>query len=303
MENSFDIVVDTSCDLPRDYINEHNIEVLPIPFYLDDVEHSMGSWQEISDKEFYNALRNGSASRTSQINPETFVSVFTEYAKRGRAALFSILSGGLSSTYQNSVLALRDVKEAYPDCELYPIDSIGATSLSALLTMLTVEKRAEGLSAGETAKWLEEKKQNVIGIFTVDDLMYLHRGGRLSKLSAVGGSMLGIKPLLNIGSEGTLALRDKVRGREAALKTMVSQLKRSISAETRLDTVYITHSDCETDAIRLVEMLKDTVELRRVVVEVMGPVIGAHLGPGALTLVFEADMTREEYENKFYGGK
>jgi DegV family protein with EDD domain len=130
--------------------------------------------------------------------------------------------------------------------------------------------------------------------------MYLHRGGRLSKLSAIGGSLLGIKPVLNIQPDGTLALKDKVRGRETALKLMVSQLKRSMNEGSKLDTVVITHTDCEEDAQKLAEMVKAEVEVSNVEIIMMGPVIGAHLGPGAVTLVLDADITREEYESKFY---
>ena len=296
----FTIVVDTSCDLPSEYTKEHGIEVLPIPFYLDDIEHSNGYWQEISGSDYYDALRKGSVSRTSQINPETFFSTFTDYAKQGKEALFLLLSSGLSTTYHNAMIALEDVKETFPGCDLYPIDSIGATALNSLLAMMIVDKRNEGLSVAETAAWLEEKKQSVLGFFTADDLMYLHRGGRLSRLSAVGGSVLGIKPVLNIGLDGTLALRDKARGREAALRLLVSQLKRSISPDALLSSVVITHSDSRKDADRLADMVSDAVNVKQIHVFLMGPVIGAHVGPGAVTLVCAADMTREQYNKKFY---
>jgi len=296
----FTIVVDTSCDLPPEYIREHGIDVLPIPFYLDDIEHSKGYWQEISGSDFYDALRKGSSSRTSQINPETFIDTFTDYAEQGKDALFLLLSSGLSATYHNAMIALKDVNESFPDCDLYPVDSVGATALNSLLAMLVVDKRNKGLSAAETAAWLEEKKQSVIGFFTADDLMYLHRGGRLSKLSAVGGSVLGIKPVLTVGPDGTLALKDKARGREAALKLLVSQLKRSVSPDTTLDSVVITHSDCKKDADRLADMVNAAVNVKQIHVFLMGPVIGAHVGPGTVTLVCEADMTREQYNKKFY---
>ena len=296
----FTIVVDTSCDLPPEYIREHGIGVLPIPFYLDDIEHSKGYWQEISGGDFYGALRKGSSSRTSQINPETFFGAFTDYAEQGKDALFLLLSSGLSTTYHNAMIALGDVKETFPGCGLYPVDSIGATALNTLLAMLAVDKRNEGLSVAETAAWLEEKKQSVLGFFTADDLMYLHRGGRLSKLSAVGGSVLGIKPVLNIGPDGTLALKDKARGREAALRLLVSQLKRSIYPDTPLGSVVITHTDCRKDADKLADMVSAAVNVKQIHVFLMGPVIGAHVGPGAVTLVCEADMTREQYNKKFY---
>jgi len=299
----FTIVVDTDCDLPPAYIQEHGIEVLPIPFLLNGTEHNQGSWQEICDKDFYDALRNGGTAMTSQINMDTFTQVFTEYAQQGKDALVIVLSGNLSSTYQSALLALNEVKEVYPDCNIHPIDSVSATSLNGLMAMLAVQKRAEGLTAAETAAWLAEKKQSLLGFFTVDDLMYLHRGGRLSKLSAIGGSVLGIKPLLNMQPDGSLALKDKVRGRNAALKLMVSQLQRSVNPDTVLDTVFITHTDCEADANRLAEMVKAAVPVRELIVMVMGPVIGAHVGPGALTLAFEGSMTREAYEQRFYNKK
>lgn len=293
----FAIVVDTSCDLPPEYLEEHNIEILPIPFILDEVAHDKGYWQEISDSEFYDSLRNGSEAKTSLINPDVFTKSFTEHIEQGREALFIILSSGLSATFQSSLIALEQIKNTHPNPGMYPIDGLCATSLNGLLTMLAVEKRKEGLTAGETAACLEQKKHSLLGFFTVDDLMYLHRGGRLSKLSAIGGSVLKIKPLLNIQPDGTLALKDKARGRDAALKLMVSQMQKCISPDALLDTVFITHTDCESDACKLAEMVKNTVDVRQIRVMMMGPVIGAHVGPGAVTLAFEANITREEYEN------
>ncbi|MCL2281540.1 MAG: DegV family EDD domain-containing protein, partial [Dehalococcoidia bacterium] len=167
---------------------------------------------------------------------------------------------------------------------------------------MAVKKRAEGFSAGETAAWLEKKKQSCMGFFTVDDLMYLHRGGRLSKFSAVAGSMLGVKPVLNVAPDGSLKLKDKVRGRQAALRLIVSQLKRSVDVNTTLDTVFVTHTDCFDEAQTVAAMVKDAVKVCDVIIMMMGPVIGAHVGPGAIALFVEADMTREKYENRFYGG-
>jgi len=130
--------------------------------------------------------------------------------------------------------------------------------------------------------------------------MYLHRGGRLSKLSAVAGSIIGIKPLLNVAPDGTLKLKDKVRGRKAALETLVSQMKRSLEPNANLDTVVIIHSNCLEDAQKLSEMIKSSISVREFVIEMMGPVIGAHVGPGCIALFFEGAMNREEYEKKFY---
>jgi len=300
---SFTIMVDTSCDLPQEYLEEHEIAMIPIPFHIDGIQHSGGRWQEISDKDFYSALGKGSVAGTALINPETFTQVFTDYAKRGEALLMITLSSGLSGTYQNSVIALNEVREEYPDCKVYTVDSINAAGGVGLLTTLAVKKRDEGMSVSETAEWLEEKKNSCISLFTVDDLMYLHRGGRLSKVSAIAGSIIGIKPLLNVAPDGTLKLKDKTRGRNGALEKIAGQMMRSLDPGTSLDTVIISHSDCAEDAEKLAASINASRNVREMVVTMMGPVIGAHVGPGTVALFFEADMPRSEYEAKFYGEK
>jgi len=293
--NPFTIIVDTSCDLTQEFIKEHSIEVLSIPFSVNGEERDSNSWQQVSTKEFYDTLRTGGIAKTSQINPDAFATVFTENAKQNKDVLCLVLSSGLSSTYQNSMNALDDVKKSYPNCSIYPIDSLSATSYNTLLAILAVKKREEGLSAKETAEWLEQKKHKVLGFFTVDDLMYLHRGGRLSKLSAIGGSLLGVKPILNIQPDGTLKLKGKARGCESSFKDMVKQLQRCINPDTVLDTVVITHTDCEADALKLADILKNSVKVNRVEIIMMG-IVGSNVGPDAVTMSFESVLTREEYE-------
>lgn len=301
--SSYTILVDTSYDLPEEYIKEHGLKVIPIPFHLNGVTHEGGRWQEISENDFYKALGEGGVAGTTLINPETFVQAFTEYAERGEEVLVVLLSSGLSGTAQNAMIALNEVKETYPDCKIYPVDGMNAAGGTGLVTVLAVNKRAEGMSAENTAKWLEEKRHSCLSLFTVDDLMYLHRGGRLSKLQAVAGSIIGIKPLLNVHPDGTLKLKDKARGRKAALETLVSQMKRTLNPDTKLDTVIISHSDCKADAEKVAELIRAGTEVKEILIVMMGPVIGAHVGPGCIALFFESDMDREEYEAKFYGKK
>ena len=300
MKNPFTIMIDTGADLPQEYIEEHEIATIPIPFHIDGRQHDGGRWQEISDKDFYNALGKGSKAGTALINPETFSRVFTEYAQRGEPLLSIVLSSGLSGTYQNALIALSEVREKFPACEIYAIDSTNAAGGIGLHAVLAVNKRTEGLSAGETAAWLDEKKHSCFSLFTVDDLMYLHRGGRLSKLSAVAGSIIGIKPLLNVHPDGTLKLKDKVRGRKGAIEKLVAQMRRSLKDGTSLDTVLISHSNCLEEAEVLEGLVRAAVNVRNVMIVMMSPVIGAHVGPGTLALFFEADMSRAEYEAKFY---
>ena len=301
--SSFAIMTDTNSDLPQEYIDEHGIMVIPIPFHLNGVQHSDGRWQDISDKEFYAALSAGSASGTAQINPEAYSQVFSQFASRGESLLIVLLSSGLSPSYHNAVVALDEVKEQHPDCDIHIVDSLNAAGGAALITMLAVKKRAESLSAGEAAAWLDENKHSCLSLFTVNDLMYLHRGGRLSKLQAVAGSIIGIKPLLNVAPDGTLKLKDKARGRNAALRTLATQFMRSLNPGASLDTVIISHSDCLEDAETLVKEIKALVNIRDIYIVMMGPVIGTHVGPGCIALFFQADMKRSEYEAKYYGKK
>jgi len=301
--SNFTIMTDTSCDLPESFFSDNQIAIVPITFHLNGEQHVEGRWQKVSDVDFYNALRDGGKAGTAQINPETYVQVFTEYAEKGEPLLTIFLSSGLSPSYNNSTIALAEVKEKYPDCQIYTVDSMNAAGGVGLLVSLAVKKRAEGVALEETVKWLDEKKHSCLSLFTVDDLHYLHRGGRLSKLQAVAGSIIGIKPLLNVAPDGTLKLKDKARGRKAALETLVSQMKRSINKGTKLDKVVISHSNCEADAQAVVELVKGAFEVNAFDVVMMCPVIGAHVGPGCIALFFEADMDRPTYEAKYYAGK
>jgi len=301
--SKFTILVDTSYDLPQEYIDENELKIIPIPFHLNGVTHEDGRWKDISDADFYKSLAEGGTAGTTLINPETFKEAFTEYAKKGEEVLVILLSSGLSGTAQNAVIALNEVKEEYPECRISVVDGMNAAGGTGLVTVLAVNKRAEGLSAEETAKWLDEKKHSCLSLFTVDDLMYLHRGGRLSKLQAVAGSIIGIKPLLNVHPDGTLKLKDKARGRKAALETLVSQMKRALNPGTKLDTVVISHSNCKEDAEKVAAMVRETAEPNEIFVVMMGPVIGAHVGPGCIALFFEADMDRPQYEAAFYSKK
>ena len=299
----FTIMTDTSYDLPQKYIDEHGIVVVPIPFQIDGTLHKDGRWQDISDREFYESLGKGSVAGTMQINPETYVEVFTQFAERGEPLLVILLSSGLSPSYFNSITALDEVREKYPDCKICTIDSFNAAGGVGVIVSLAVRKRAEGLSLEETAQFIEDHRHSCLSLFTVDDLMFLHRGGRLSKVQAIAGSIIGIKPLLNVAPDGTLKLKDKARGRKAALKTLVSQMMRSLNPGASLDTVVISHSNCFEDAQIVAGLITAKIAVREMVIEMMGPVIGAHVGPGCVALFYEADMARPEYEAKFYSGK
>ena len=301
--NNFGIMVDSSCDLPTEYMKKNEIEVIPMPFSLDDVDHEGGYWQKISARDFYNRLNKGSMAKTSQVSPNTFSSSIRTYAQKNQDLLLLAVSGVLSKTFEGARSAVEQVKHDYPQANVRVVDTISASVGQGLLVMQAVNKRINGWTVDQTADWLEEKKHYCFGFFTVDNLMYLHRGGRLSRISAVAGSILGIKPVLNLAPNGSLALKDRARGRKQALKLMVDQFVRSLDSQTVVDTVLLSHTDCEEDARTLASMLMATSKVRNTIVEMMGPIIGSHLGPGAVTLIFEANMTRQDYEDKFYPRK
>jgi len=297
--SEFTIMIDTGCDISEDFIKEKNLAVLPISFQIDGETHDEGGWQKITSTEFYNKLRSGSSTSTTLINPERFKEKFIEFAKKGESLLYIALSSELSGTYQNSRLALDEVKEEYPNCNICCVDSINASAGIWSLVFLAVEKRKEGASLEETVKYLEEKKNSCFALFTVDDLMHLHRGGRVSKLQAVAGGVLGVKPLLHVSLIGKLEKTGKARGRKGSLADLVGQMKKALDPSTKsLKRVIIGHGDCEADAKTMIELIKESYSIEESYITTIAPPIGAHSGPGTIALFFEGDITRETYEKK-----
>ena len=296
----FTIMVDSNCDLSGEYIKEHDIRILQMPFTYNGKEYPTGDWTDLSYKDYYGGMRNGGTAGTTLINPETFVRVFTEYAERDEDFLVITLSGGLSTTYQNSQIALAEVREKYPDANIHAVDSIIAAGGCGLLVMLAVKQRAEGLGAAETAACIEERKHCHYGLYMVDDLMYLHRGGRISKLQAVAGSLIGIKPVLSLTPDGKLIIRGKGRKHKGAMELIVRQMKEIIAPSVALDSVIICHTDCQDEAESFATMVQEAVSVGHLQILVMNPIIGGHVGPGCLALFFESAMTRVESDAKLY---
>jgi len=298
--SSFSILVDTGCDLSQEYLDEHNIASVPIPFHIDGVQHNTGRWHEITYEEFYTRLRNGSVVGTALMSPEVYVEIFTEYAARNEDLLVITMSSGLSNTYLNCVYAANELKETYPDWKVRMVDCLTAAAGCGFITIMAVRKRAAGISLDDVYEQLKDIPVRLFSLFTVNDLMYLHRGGRLGKLQAVAGSIMGVKPILNVSPDGTLQLKDKARGRKAAMDMLVTQMKRSLNEGTKLDMVIVTHAHSPEDGEMLAGLVKEAVEVDEIIIEPMGPVIAAHSGPGTLAIFFMADITRNEYEDKFY---
>lgn len=292
---NFDLLVDSSSDLSRELIDEFNIKLIPMTFTLGDKDYQEDFWQSISPAEFYGRVKSGEKSMTTQINADVFVKFFSESLEKGRDVVFICLSRGLSASYDNACIAAKEMAEKYPGRTVRAVNSIGATLGHGVLTLLAAEKGDAGASADETADYLEEARHRVFDLFTVDDLMFLHKGGRLSRTAAVAGTMLGVKPVLWVNPDGELKQQSKTRGRKAAIEMLADNMAKTMKDKKSIRFVGISHGNCPEDAETLKKLITERFEIDRVIISMLGAVIGAHSGPGTLAMFYEGNMTRTEF--------
>ncbi len=289
---SFAIVTDSCCNLTDAQIEQYGIHILSLVFLVDGKEYLSYIPGEKTDlAKFYTMMREKAHITTSCVNADACQRMFTSLLDAGEDILYVGFSSGLSATYQTAHLVLEELREKYPDRKIYDVDTLAAALGQGILVAGAAELRDAGKSVEETAQWLEENKNHVGHWFTVDDLFFLMRGGRVGKTSAVVGSVLGIKPVLHVDDEGHLVAMEKIRGRKAALDSLVKKFR-----ETKLDTidmkdqkVYISHGDCEADAVYVAEQIKKEFGVKEVLINILDPVIGAHAGPGTVALFFLAN--------------
>ena len=279
------IFTDSTTDLTPELVAEMDVQVLPMRFMLDGKEYSnYPDNRELSPKEFYDKLRAGSMSTTSQINSATFMEAFTPVLEAGKDILYVAFSSGLSGTYQSACLAAEDLREQFPERIIDCVDTLQASMGEGLVAYAAAMLKKDGMPLAELAAWLRENVQRFCAWFTVDDLMFLKRGGRLSGVAAVAGTLLGIKPVLHVDPDGHLIAMEKVRGRKASLDALVRHFE--TSAETHAEqTVFISHGDCLEDCQYVADKIK-AFGVKRICIGTIGPVIGAHSGPGTVALFF-----------------
>lgn len=281
---NFQLFTDSACDLGLDILSKLDVKSVSLTLKFDgeDIERKN---DEIIAKEFYDKMRQGGVAKTSAANIDAFRLAFEETLKEGRDILHLGFSSGLSTTYNSARLAAEELLEVYPDRKITVIDSLAASAGFGMLVALVAEKRDSGASFDECVEFAKTTVPNLVHWFTVDDLVYLKRGGRISPAVAFVGGLLGIKPVLHVDDEGHLVSVSKVRGRTAAIKALADKF-----GETALDTtkgpVFISHADCEDDAKKLAEMVKKDYGVDTDVIVNVGPVIGAHSGPGTLAFFF-----------------
>jgi DegV family protein with EDD domain len=284
---SYQIVTDSACDLPKAMLARLNVNTAHLTVNFRG-ESRPDSVEDAQVKTLYDAMRAGEVATTAAVNPEGWASVMESALKAGQDVLCLAFSGGLSATYQSAVIAADDLREQYPDRTVKVIDTCAAALGQGLLVWYACQKRDSGASLEELTAWVEENKHHVAHWFTVDDLVYLKRGGRVSAATAVLGAMLNIKPVLHVDNEGHLVSALKTRGRRAAMEALASKLGEA-GSNWENETVFICHADAMADAQRLAATVKERYGVKDAFVGNLGAVIGSHAGPGTLALFFMAD--------------
>ena len=285
----FEIVTDSSSNLVEEMIDDFGLHVLPLTFMVDGEEYqSYLKGQHTDLKQFYTMMREGKVITTSLPNLAESEALMRGLLEQGRDILYLGFSSGLSGTFEATELLMRDLAAEFPERTLCAVDTLAASGGEGLLVWHAVQRARAGTSIGEVRDWVEENKLHLAHWFTVDDLMFLFRGGRVSRTSAWAGTMLNIKPVMHVDDEGHLIPMEKVRGRKKSLNALVDHMEKTAIAPIGEQMVFITHGDCIEDAEYVAEQVKGRFGVKEVVINYVDPVIGAHSGPGTMALFFLA---------------
>jgi DegV family protein with EDD domain len=276
---------DSGCDLPLSYIKERNLHIIPLIYKIGDREITEFDDPSMPSDVFYARMRGGEMSSTAQVNTYTFIELFRADLERGDDVFYVALSSGLSGTYQSAVLARAQLLEEFPDRKIYILDSLQASAGQGLIMHYALNMRDEGKDTAKAFAWLEENRLNFCAWFTVSDLEFLRRGGRVSAAAAFLGTMLNIKPVLRVDDEGHLIPIEKVKGRARALRGLVDHMEKTAILPDK-QTVFISHGDSEADAKIVADMVRERFGTQEILLANIGPVIGAHAGPDTIALFF-----------------
>ena len=278
------ILTDSCCDLTAQMADELGIVAIPLSLVMDDKEfrnHLDG--RDISPKDFYARIRSGSMPTTSAINVGTFEEIMRPILEGGEDILYLAFSSALSTTHQSACIAAEGLRAEFPDAKIHVVDTLAASMGQGLLVYLCAQQQKSGKTVDEVRDYAENTKLNICHWFTVDDLNHLKRGGRVSAATALLGTMLAIKPVLHVDDGGHLISVSKARGRKASLMALADEMGKTV---TDAETIFISHGDCEEDVNLLADELRSRFGVKNVVVNYVGPVIGAHTGAGVVALFF-----------------
>ena len=286
MNKSYVVMTDSSADLTAELVEKLGLDVIPLSVNVGEKSFmNYPDEREIGSHDFYEMLRAGANAKTSAVNVDTFLNAMSVHLKAGQDVLYLGFSSGLSSTYSASEIAAQELREAYPERKIFTVDTLAASLGQGLLVYLTMQKVLAGATIEEAAAFAEENRLHLCHWFTVDDLFFLKRGGRVSAATALVGSALGIKPVLHVDNEGHLINVSKARGRKNSILALVDRMERS-AIEPEKQTIFISHGDCRDDAEFLANELRKRFGISDITINFVGPVIGAHSGPGTLALFF-----------------
>lgn len=273
------ITVNSTVDTGKEWLEERNVPVIPLKYTIDGQEYT--DMYGLSDKEFFQKLREGKMSVTSQINPEEAKEMLEPYVKEGKDVLHLAFSSALSGTCNSMKIAAEELQEEYPEAKVIVVDTLCACMGEAMLLYYALKQKEAGKTIEEVAQWAEENKRHVCHNVTVDDLFHLHRGGRVSKTAAVLGTMVKVKPIIHMDDNGALQVIGKERGRKKSLHKIVDMaVERSEGWDNEI--IMITHGDCLEDAEYVAKLVREKMGVENVFIHNIGTVIGSHTGPGVV---------------------
>ena len=277
----FVITVNSTVDMPKEWLEERNVPVVPLHYTIDGETYE--DMNGLTAKEFFVKLREGKMSVTSQVNPEEAKERMEQYVKEGKDVLHLAFSSGLSGTCNSMRIAAEELEEEYPGAKVLVVDTLCACMGEGLLLHGVLKQREQGKTIEEAAQWAEENKLHVCHNVTIDDLDHLHRGGRISRTTAVLGGMIKIKPMIHMDNEGKLQVIGKERGRKKALNRIVDMAAEQ-SEGWENDLILITHGDCIEDAQYVASLVREKMGIENILINNIGTVIGSHTGPGVVAV-------------------
>ena len=280
------ILTDSSADLTAELVAELGVEVIPLSFTMEDKTYfNYPDNRDIDPADFYARLRGGAMATTAAVNVADYTEAIEPILKEGKDVLVLAFSSGLSATCHSAQIAAGELMEQYPDRKVYVVDTLCASLGQGLLVWYAANLKKQGKTMEVVRDWTEEHKLNLCHWFTVDDLHFLKRGGRISAATAVLGTMLSIKPVMHVDNEGHLIKVGTARGRNASLKALVDHMEQTV-LDLKDQAIFISHGDCLADAQKVADDVKARFGVESIIINYVGPVIGAHSGPGTVALFF-----------------
>lgn len=281
------IITDVTCDLPQELIDEHNLIVMPMQYSVDDKNYTnYPDFREQALKDFYADMEAGKVTHTVQLNSEVYKDTYKKYLEEGKDILGVIFSSGLSGSFNSARIAVEELKQEYPESKILIVDTLAASTGEGMIALKAALNKEAGMSLEENHKAIEDIKLHVAHWFTVSNLEYLRRGGRVSNAAAYAAKVLNIKPVLHVDNEGHLIPVSKKIGRKNSIKEIIKQYEETHDEES--DTIIISHAECLEDANFLKQLVLEVSSPKNIIMSNIGTVIGSHSGPGTLALYFVA---------------